>query len=161
MGYKEQVPYCGPRSIRCHFTKLSRPGIVYSCLCMVCTATISITFCTDSYGHTTCLNTKPGERLAYRLYRRYECRQGQHIFLFSKTFSWDRAYPVSHSMRTGLKRPWRDVTTHLQLQSSLRMGAAIPLPTYEPDGVLGSSHYLEESVKFQGPKVLNHRLLKK
>ena len=43
----------------------------------------------------------------------------------------------------------------------LRMGAAIPLPTYEPDGVLGSSHYLEESVKFQGPKVLNHHGLKK
>jgi len=33
---------------------------------------------------------------------------GQQIFLFSKTFSWDRAYPVSHSMVTGLKRPLRD-----------------------------------------------------
>jgi hypothetical protein len=33
---------------------------------------------------------------------------GQQIFLFSKTFSWDQAYPVSHSMVTGLKRPWRD-----------------------------------------------------
>jgi len=56
-----------------------------------------------------CLNTKPGWRLAYGLYRRYESRQGQQIFLFSQTFRSHRAYPVSHYMVTGLKRPWRDV----------------------------------------------------
>jgi hypothetical protein len=55
-----------------------------------------------------CVFTRSGSATSLRTVPSVPISTWQQIFLFSRTFRWNQAYPGSHSMVTRLKRPWRD-----------------------------------------------------